>query len=239
MSSSKNIGTLKSHICKSCISLLHKTEDIPHLCISCNKKSTVLEDILLLSKFELFNVKSTYRINKTKLYKEYCQLQKLVHPDLIISFNDKEAIKEAENASSFISKSYHLLLNDYERAKYLLKEVYNSDCDVINLYDNDLEAIMNMNFRVEEIENFDEIDKEQCRIDVILKEIQVEIENLFDKLEKEEEKKEIVEKVSYKVCYMKYLLSVNESLNKKRKDLICFLSESQGQGGFSSLNKRI
>lgn len=239
MSISKNIGTLKSHICKSCINLLHKTEDIPHLCTSCNKKSTVLEDILLLSKFELFNVSKTYKINKTKLYKEYCQLQKLVHPDLIISFNDKEAIKEAENASSIISKSYHLLLNDYERAKYLLKEVYNSDCDMINLNENDLEVLMNINFNVEEIENFEEIDKEQCRIEGFLKDVQVEIENLFENIEKEG-KIEFVERVSYKVCYIKYLFSVIESLNKKRKELSCFNgSSSQSQGVFSSLNKRI
>ena len=119
--STKNIGTLKSHICKSCVNLLSKEVDsAPHICYSCTKKSSLLEDITNMNNFELFDINPSYSINKDKVYKEYKSLQKLVHPDLIIALKDAEAVKEAEKVSSIISKSYKILLDDYERAKYMV-----------------------------------------------------------------------------------------------------------------------
>lgn len=118
-----NIATLKSHICKSCLNLKATVVDpSPHICISCDKKSTLLEDLLSLNSFQLFNVKLSYKINKNMIYKEYTSLQKVVHPDLIYSLKSDEALKEAEKASSLLSKSYHILINDYERGKYLVRK---------------------------------------------------------------------------------------------------------------------
>lgn len=43
-----------------------------------------------------------------------------MHPDLIYSLNSEIALKEAEKASALLSKSYNILINDYERGKYLV-----------------------------------------------------------------------------------------------------------------------
>ena len=117
----KNIGTFKSHICKSCSLLVNNSQEhIPQICLSCTKKDSILEDIIAMDFFHLFNIKPSFVVDRNFIFREYRSLQKLVHPDLIISLQDKEAIKEAERASSIISKSYQILLNDYERAKYIV-----------------------------------------------------------------------------------------------------------------------
>ncbi len=122
----KNIGTLKSHICNSCSVLMNDpNKQVPKICLSCNKKSSILEDIVKMNTFQLFNLEPKYLIDKNYVFKEYIQLQKLVHPDLIMSLKDEEAIKEAERASSIISKSYNILLNNYERAKQLVRILNN------------------------------------------------------------------------------------------------------------------
>lgn len=120
----KNIGTLKSIICKSCVNLMaNPANPTPHICNSCNKKSSVLEDIAGMNYFQLFDIKVSFQVNKDSLNKEYRLLQKLVHPDLIASLNEDKATKEAEKVSSIISKSYKVLLNDYERSKYLVSKL--------------------------------------------------------------------------------------------------------------------
>lgn len=117
----KNIGTFKSHICKGCTLLVNNSQEhIPQICLSCTKKDSILEDIIAMDFFHLFNIKPSFVVDRNFIFREYRSLQKLVHPDLIISLQDKEAIKEAEKASAIISKSYQILLNDYERAKYIV-----------------------------------------------------------------------------------------------------------------------
>lgn len=119
--STKNIGTLKSHICRSCVNLIsNKVNSAPHICYSCTNKGSLLEDIKSMNFFELFDLPPNFTVNKEKIYKEYKSLQKLIHPDLIASLNDEEATKEAETISSILSNSYKIILDDYERAKYMV-----------------------------------------------------------------------------------------------------------------------
>lgn len=117
----KNIGNFKSHICKSCTNYpKSQAQAIVKLCLNCEKKSTVLEDLVLMDYFSLFNLKLKFKLDTKAIDKEYRALQKIVHPDLIASLHDNEAIKEAESASAHISKSYETLKNEFERAKFIV-----------------------------------------------------------------------------------------------------------------------
>jgi len=121
----KNIGTFKSHICKSCDKLaVGNNGCMPKICSPCSLKQTVLEDIKELNHFELFNMKLKFDIDSKLLEKEYKQLQKLVHPDLISSLKDSQAIKEAEEVSSHINKAYGILKDDFKRAKLIVSYKY-------------------------------------------------------------------------------------------------------------------
>lgn len=121
----KNIANLKSHICSGCSKLgtvKSTTELFVKICNSCDKKNSLLEDFKEMNYFEIFSISPSYDIEKnfSKLDKEYRSILKLVHPDLLSFLNDKNTLKEAEEVSSHINKSYTALKCGYERAVYLV-----------------------------------------------------------------------------------------------------------------------
>lgn len=122
----KNIANLKSHICSSCTKLgtnKSNTELFVKICNSCDKKNSLLEDFKEMNYFEIFSLNQTYDIEKYlgKLDKEYRSILKLVHPDLLSFLNDKNTLKEAEEVSSHINKSFTVLKCGYDRAVYLVR----------------------------------------------------------------------------------------------------------------------
>ena len=114
----KNIGNFKSHICKSCAKF--GKLDVVKICGSCDKKDNILEDITKMNCYEMFDLKPSFNIDKKLLDKEYKSIQKIVHPDIISSLNDNQAIKEALEVSSLVTKYYDILRKDYDRAIFLV-----------------------------------------------------------------------------------------------------------------------
>lgn len=118
----KNIGLFKSHICQNCSNFPKgKNASLVKLCNSCDAKTSMLEDVKKMDVFELFNLNPTFNIDIKQIDREYKALQKIVHPDMITALKDKDVIKEAENVSAFISRTYETLRDDYSRARYFVR----------------------------------------------------------------------------------------------------------------------
>ncbi|CDO64260.1 chaperone, putative [Plasmodium reichenowi] len=72
--------------------------------------------------FELFNIEVKYDIDKSHLKKKFNEIQNIYHPDKNAQNVEVDEINEV---SSYFNNAYKTLLNDVERALYLLKMEYN------------------------------------------------------------------------------------------------------------------
>jgi molecular chaperone HscB len=100
---------------------------------------------LKLTYFELFNIPTTYYVNKKDMEVNYTQMQKYIHPDIN---------KNTEDLSSVVNEAYSILKDDCYRAKYLLDikgEIPNKEIEPITLT-----HIMELNDKIDEGEDVTE-----------------------------------------------------------------------------------
>lgn len=94
-----------------------------------------------MSHFRLFRLPAKFRIDKGALKSEWLQLQKKHHPDMDRCLGSGDSAK--------INSAYATLLNDYSRARYMLKNNHVS-LDSTQVDADFLAGIMDRSMQVDE-----------------------------------------------------------------------------------------
>ncbi|CRG96748.1 chaperone, putative [Plasmodium gallinaceum] len=117
---SDNIKKIKKVKCYNC----HNSIDVdlvPFFCKNC--KALINVDVFkIFNIFKLFDLEETYDIDKAFLKKKFNDIQKIYHPDKNSQNTELEKINEV---SSYLNNAYRTLLNDVDRALYLMEIQYN------------------------------------------------------------------------------------------------------------------
>ncbi|CRG99411.1 chaperone, putative [Plasmodium relictum] len=115
-----NIKKTKKLECHNCHNNIN-VDVVPFFCKSC--KALVNVDVFkIFNIFELFDLEVNYDIDKAFLKKKFNDIQKIYHPDKNAQSCELEKINEV---SSYLNNAYKTLLNDIDRALYLMEILYN------------------------------------------------------------------------------------------------------------------
>ncbi|SBT70974.1 chaperone, putative [Plasmodium malariae] len=97
-------------------------DNVPFSCQSC--KALINVDVFkIFNFFELFGFrKVSYDLDKNYLKKKFNDIQKIYHPDKNAQNSELERINEV---SSYLNNAYGILLNDIDRASYMINIQYN------------------------------------------------------------------------------------------------------------------
>lgn len=144
--------------------------------------------------FELFGLKQTFDIDTRLLDKRFIELQKSLHPDNYISSDDDELVKYSTIYSSYVNEGYNILKNDFERAKYLLKEDIPEDHSTQDM--ELLSKVMDAREQIEYASSIAELEYIKASIESDRKDIVSEISTLFN-LEQTEEAIALLVKLKY------------------------------------------
>lgn len=107
-----------------------------------------------INGFKLFKVEQKFIIDTKSLRRELRLLQKLLHPDKFVTAS--ESLKDQSHIlSALINDFFNILMNPYERGRYLLSlesgepaEVIEKKLENIKLEDEFLERMMDIGTRV-------------------------------------------------------------------------------------------
>ncbi|CDU17602.1 chaperone, putative [Plasmodium yoelii] len=116
-----NRTKIKKVKCYSCNCDINIETLVPLCCQSC--KALISVDVFkIFNFFELFDIEPTYDIDKNILKKKFNDIQKIYHPDRNSQNPEMEKVNEV---SSYINNAYKTLLNDIDRAIYIMDKKYN------------------------------------------------------------------------------------------------------------------
>eukprot|EP00940_MAST-03C_sp_MAST-3C-sp2_P003026 g3026.t1 len=87
----------------------------------CGSCGTILEPLENQNAFDVFDLPLSFDVDEGLLEKTYWDLQKQLHPDMYHT-RGKDFADLAEEQSSLVNDSYHLLKSPYERSKLILNE---------------------------------------------------------------------------------------------------------------------
>ena len=111
-----------------------------------------------LSYFTYFCLRPIYRIDKLLLTDTYKQYQKVLHPDKFA--RESLLVEGATTASAYTSNAYKTLMNDIDRAQYLLKTEYGVDSFDESVREQNPELanwVFETRMEIEEADSLDEL----------------------------------------------------------------------------------
>jgi len=147
-----------------------------------------------------------YQIDTVRLSKEMKTLQKNLHPDLF-SLKSKEEQQISDELSAFVNKAYAVLQDPMERAEYILslKGIDSHTREKAITMDTEfLMTVMELNERVEEIANVEDLQSFRKDNSEMLKSLKTELDAAF--------MEENIEKAILAVSKMKYYDNVQKKL---------------------------
>ncbi|SCN59688.1 chaperone protein, putative [Plasmodium chabaudi adami] len=115
-----NRAKIKKVKCSNCSCDINIETLVPLCCQSCKALISV-EVFKIFNFFELFDLEASYDIDKNILKKKFNDIQKIYHPDQNSQNPELEKVNEV---SSYINHAYKTLLNDIDRAVYIMDKKY-------------------------------------------------------------------------------------------------------------------
>ncbi|KAF7687223.1 iron-sulfur cluster co-chaperone protein HscB [Silurus meridionalis] len=179
-------------------------------CSSCN---TIQPPRHKATYFEILNCDQTFDLDARKLQVKYLELQRSLHPD---NFSQKSQTEQkySEEQSSLVNKAYRTLQKPITRSAYLLQlqgveleEGTDSTADPALL-----SKVMEVNERLAETQNIDEVN-------AVGQEVQVTLKNLTEQMNASLNKGDL-QSAREILTQMKYFANLEEKIKEKlRKNL--------------------
>ncbi|XP_054028801.1 iron-sulfur cluster co-chaperone protein HscB [Dryobates pubescens] len=199
-------GSVPALRCWSCGSPLPGAEGPPRFCPGCRALQPPEHRPDL---FRLMNCDRSFRVDAQQLQRRFRSLQLAVHPDRFGQRPPKEQ-RFSEQHSSLINKAYQTLLNPLSRGLYLL-ELHGVEPAQETDYDADsvfLMEIMEINEKLSESENEDNLQEMETLIKAKQEELTKEVTAAFERDDLQEAKKLLAK--------MKYFANLQDKLKQKK-----------------------
>ncbi len=178
----KKFGTLNLKLSSNCWKCGFKLpKQFCVFCNSCNKIQKINVD--KINYFDIFGLKSIYKMDSKVLEAAFKDLQNVTHPD---KFNNESSYEKEVSVfnSSFINQAYSVLKSPVERIAYLLSI---NGCDVLSENSGTytkhpalMIEIFKLREDIYELSNINELEIKREEIMKILGELSSEIEILWD-----------------------------------------------------------
>ncbi|CDW81055.1 iron-sulfur cluster co-chaperone protein mitochondrial-like [Stylonychia lemnae] len=166
-------------------------QTIKHSCNPCK----YLEDISQLKRvdyFQFFCLPQQYNVDLNELNQHYKQYQKFIHPDKF-SLAADQLQENSTELSSFANNAYFTLINDLQRAIYLLKlkgvNVMSEDEQTFDM--EFIEIIFSIRMDVDQCENIDELKEIHSEVKTELDVKLTSLKQLFEQKNYDDAKAEV------------------------------------------------
>jgi len=169
--------------------------------------------------FELFGIKPAFIIDKNALNDAYRKLQQASHPDRFVN-EPVQFQRKAMQQTTQNTEAYHVLKSPVQRACYLLS-MSGSDFELSNYTVTDIDLLMQqMQYReqlneIKEQGDFDKLQQFADDVDILLKETETTISQLF-------QQKSSAESADLKnhICELQFLNKLVHDLNEVEDQLM-------------------
>ena len=176
------------------------------------KDGNLKEKIEIPDYFILFNLQKKYSLTLEKLEQSFEDWMLQLHPDLFVT-----AIETQKNLSlkysAILKQAKDILSNPFQRAIYLCGLVYKTPAEKDFTQPQDF--LLEMLEIRERLEQPDALIQEKKLIEQLKKEQQIlteELQSDFEKLQQEENKTELFEKITKKIGKIKYYINISEKI---------------------------